>query len=105
MSVEARAQHRRRVWGKVGRYALLTVLAVIVLFPIYITLVNSLLRPVDITRQPPKLFPTDPQWGSYQDAWNAGHRKKSMSRISVDAGRSSVPEIPVINQRQSFGIG
>src|SRR6516165_3807 len=73
MSVDARALHRRRVWGKVGRYALLTVLAVIVLFPIYITIVNSLLPPVDITRQPPKLFPTHPQWSSYQDAWNAGH--------------------------------
>ena len=59
--------------GKVGRYALLTVLALIVLFPIYITIVNSLLRPADITRQPPTLFPTDPQWRSYADAWNAGH--------------------------------
>src|SRR5262249_29382715 len=73
MNAEARALHRRRVWGKVGRYALLTVLAIIVLFPIYITVVNSLLPPVDITRQPPKLFPTHPQWGSYQDAWNSGH--------------------------------
>src|SRR3954452_1975318 len=70
---DARALHRRSVWGKVGRYALLTVLAIIVLFPIYITIVNSLLKPVDITRRPPKLFPTDPQFGSYQDAWNAGH--------------------------------
>ena len=73
VEVDARALHRRRRWGKVGRYALLTVLALIVLFPIYITVVNSLLRPVDITRQPPKLFPTDPQWHSYADAWNAGH--------------------------------
>ena len=75
MSVEAdaRALHRRRLWGKVGRYALLTVLAVIVVFPIYITIVNSLLPAVDITRKPPKLFPTDPQWSSYSDAWNAGH--------------------------------
>src|SRR5262245_22949825 len=73
MSADARALHRRRVWGKVGRYALLTVLSIIVLFPIYITVVNSLLRPVDITRQPPRLFPTNPQWGSYEDAWNAGH--------------------------------
>jgi sn-glycerol 3-phosphate transport system permease protein len=70
---DARALHRRRVWRKVGRYTLLTVLAVIVLFPIYITIVNSLLPPVDITRQPPKFFPTDPQWSAYQDAWNAGH--------------------------------
>jgi sn-glycerol 3-phosphate transport system permease protein len=73
MSVDARALHRRHVWGKVGRYSLLTVLAVVVLFPIYITIVNSLLPAVDITKQPPKFFPTHPQWGAYQDAWNAGH--------------------------------
>jgi sn-glycerol 3-phosphate transport system permease protein len=73
MNDDARALHRRRVWSKVGRYTLLTVLAVIVLFPIYITVVNSLLPPVDITHQPPKLFPSHPQWSSYSDAWSAGH--------------------------------
>ena len=73
MSADARALHRRRVWGKVGSYTLLTVLSVIVLFPIYITIVNSLLPAHDIFQQPPKLFPTNPQFGSYADAWNAGH--------------------------------
>jgi len=73
MSVDARALHRRRVWGKVGRYALLTVLAIVVLFPIYITIVNSLLPSTRITSQPPKFFPTDPQWSSYSKAWDAGH--------------------------------
>jgi len=73
MSADARALHRRRVWGKVGSYTLLTVLSVIVLFPIYITIVNSLLPAHDIFQQPPKLFPTNPQFGSYGDAWNAGH--------------------------------
>jgi sn-glycerol 3-phosphate transport system permease protein len=58
---------------KVARYALLTFLAVVVLFPIYITIVDSLLRPEQITSQPPKFFPTDPQWTSYQTAWNAGN--------------------------------
>ena len=58
---------------KAARYALLTVLAIIVLFPIYITVVNSLLTAPEITKQPPKFFPTDPQWHSYADAWNAGH--------------------------------
>jgi len=72
-TLDARALHRRKVWGKVGRYTLLTVLAIIVLFPIYITIVNSLLPPVDITRQPPTFFPRHPQWGSYSDAWSAGH--------------------------------
>ena len=48
-------------------------LAFIVLFPIYITVVNSLLRPEQITKQPPTLFPTNPQWHNYPDAWNDAH--------------------------------
>ncbi len=63
----------RRVAGRVGRYALLTVLAAVVLFPIYVTVVSSLVPAVDITRQPPTLFTVHPQWGSYSTAWNAGH--------------------------------
>jgi sn-glycerol 3-phosphate transport system permease protein len=63
----------RRIAKKVARYTLLTVLAVIVLFPIYITVVNSLLTPAQITQQPPKFFPTNPQWSSYSKAWNFGN--------------------------------
>ncbi|MET0628031.1 MAG: carbohydrate ABC transporter permease [Acidimicrobiia bacterium] len=63
----------KRRLKKVGQYTLLTVLAAVVLFPIYITVVDSLLRPEQITAQPPKFFPTDPQWSSYQEAWNAGN--------------------------------
>jgi sn-glycerol 3-phosphate transport system permease protein len=59
-------------WKRIGRYALLTVLAAVVLFPIYITIVNSLLTPAEITSQPPKFFPGDPQWDSYRTAWNVG---------------------------------
>jgi sn-glycerol 3-phosphate transport system permease protein len=55
------------------RYALLTVLAEIVVFPIYITVVNSLLRPDVIAAKPPTLFPTSPEWGSYADAWTEGN--------------------------------
>ena len=76
MSVEATEIGKgrgRRIAGKVARYALLTFLAFVVLFPIYITIVNSLLVPSEITAQPPKFFPTDPQWSSYSKAWEAGH--------------------------------
>jgi sn-glycerol 3-phosphate transport system permease protein len=65
--------HARRVWGKVGRYALLSVLAFVVLFPLYITVVNSLLTPEQITRQPPTFFPTEPVWDTYTRAWDQGH--------------------------------
>jgi sn-glycerol 3-phosphate transport system permease protein len=67
------ADRRRRRWRTFGRYLLLTALAVIVVFPIYITVVNSLLRPDQIAARPPKLFPTDPQWSSYRIAWTDGH--------------------------------
>jgi sn-glycerol 3-phosphate transport system permease protein len=56
-----------------GRYLLLSVLAVIVLFPIYITVVNSLLRPAQIASQPPTFFPTHPIFSTYSDAWSSGH--------------------------------
>jgi sn-glycerol 3-phosphate transport system permease protein len=72
-AVAARGARRRRAWRRVGRYALLTVLAAVVFFPIYVTVVSSLLTPRQIGSQPPTLFPTDPQWNAYEVAWNAGH--------------------------------
>jgi sn-glycerol 3-phosphate transport system permease protein len=59
-----------------GSYLLLTVLAIIVLFPIYITIVNSLLRPDQIAARPPTFFPLHPKWSSYSEAWNGGHMSK-----------------------------
>ena len=56
-----------------GRYVALSVLAFIVLFPIYITLVNSLLQPSQIASKSPTFFPTSPQWHTYSDAWSDGH--------------------------------
>jgi sn-glycerol 3-phosphate transport system permease protein len=74
MRADPRRPHRRlRTFGS---YLLLTVLAIIVLFPIYITVVNSLLRPVDIASRPPKFFPWHPQWSSYTQAWDQGHMSK-----------------------------
>jgi sn-glycerol 3-phosphate transport system permease protein len=57
----------------VNRYLLLTMLAFVVLFPIYVTVVNSLLRPDVIGHRPPTLFPIHPIWSSYRDAWSEGH--------------------------------
>ena len=54
----------------VVRYALLTAVAAVVLFPLYITVVNSLLPSSQLLARPPKLFPTSPQWSTYRDAWN-----------------------------------
>jgi sn-glycerol 3-phosphate transport system permease protein len=68
-----RRGHARRVVGIAARYLALTLLALIVIFPLYITVVNSLLTPSQIAARPPKLFPFDPQWSSYSKAWDAGH--------------------------------
>jgi sn-glycerol 3-phosphate transport system permease protein len=57
----------------VGRYLLLSVLAVIVIFPIYITVVNSLLHAPQIASRPPKFFPSSPVWSTYDKAWSSGH--------------------------------
>lgn len=63
---------RRRI-RMLGRYLLLSGLAAIVLFPIYITVVNSLIRPAQIASQPPTFFPLHAVFSSYSSAWNNGH--------------------------------
>jgi sn-glycerol 3-phosphate transport system permease protein len=63
----------RRRWRLLARYLLLTVLAALVLFPIYITVVNSLLRPAQIAARPPTFFPTHALFSSYEKAWVDGH--------------------------------
>src|ERR1039458_6218698 len=62
-----------RHWGRVGRYALLMVTEVVVGFPIYITVVNSLHTPQQIAHRPPTLFPLHPQWGAFVQAFTTGH--------------------------------
>lgn len=62
----------RRLARRVLAYVLLTIGAIIVLFPLYITVVNSLSTPPQIAQQPPPLFPLHPQWHTYETAWNQG---------------------------------
>lgn len=69
----ARTSRVRRTTGVVLRYLVLSLLALVVIFPLYITIVNSLLTPSQIAARPPKFFPFDPQWDAYSTAWNAGH--------------------------------
>ncbi len=73
----------RRAVHTTLRYLLLTVLALIVIFPLYITVVNSLLRPDQIASRPPKFFPTSPQWSSYSDAWDAGHMSRYLFNSAI----------------------
>jgi len=70
-----RGQHRTHKhgrWRAIGSYLLLSALALIVLIPLYITVVNSLLQGNLIAHQPPPLFPVHPDWSTYSTAWTEG---------------------------------
>lgn len=67
------AERTRRRWRLAGRYLLLSALAVLILFPLYMVVVQSLFRGVDFAARPPLLYPPSPQWSSYPDAWTEGH--------------------------------
>jgi len=64
---------RRKRAALAGRYLLLGMLAVIVIFPIYIAVVDSLLTPAQIASRPPILFPSHPDFNTYAQAWSQGH--------------------------------
>ena len=65
---------RRNRWAvKTLKYALLTFLAAIILFPIVITVLSSLLQPDQIAARPPRLIPTHPDWSAYSTAFSSGH--------------------------------
>jgi sn-glycerol 3-phosphate transport system permease protein len=68
-----RSRPHRRLARATTRYLLLGVAAVVVGFPIYMTLVTALLSPSQTAARPPYLFPTDPQWQNFASAWTDGH--------------------------------
>jgi sn-glycerol 3-phosphate transport system permease protein len=82
----ARPGKRARRLRLFGRYVALTVLAFVILFPIYITVVNALLRPSQIAARSPTFFPTDPQWHTYSDAWSDGHLGTYLRNSFIQTG-------------------
>jgi sn-glycerol 3-phosphate transport system permease protein len=82
----ARPGKRGRRLRIFGRYVALSVLAFIVLFPIYITIVNSLLQPSQIAAKSPTFFPTSPQWHTYSDAWTSGHLGAYLRNSFIQTG-------------------
>jgi len=89
---EAATARRSKRWRNAGSYAALTIGAVIVLVPIYFTIVNSLLQPDQLAHQPPALIPSAPQWHDYRAAWDSGQLSKYMTTsaimtISIVAGQ------------------
>lgn len=56
------------VLGKIALYALLTIAAIAILFPLYTGFVTSLLSAQNLDTYPPKLVPLDFQWQNYKEA-------------------------------------
>jgi sn-glycerol 3-phosphate transport system permease protein len=75
-------RHSRRL-RRAASYVALTIGAVVVLAPIYFTVVNSLLAPDQLAHQPPPLFPRSPQWHDYTQAWTSGHLARYMGTSAV----------------------
>jgi sn-glycerol 3-phosphate transport system permease protein len=83
MPAEPTKPRRSRRLRTIGSYTLLTFGAVIVILPIYFTVVNSLLQPDQLAHQPPPLFPSTPQFHNYLTAWNAGQLSKYMTTSAI----------------------
>jgi sn-glycerol 3-phosphate transport system permease protein len=77
---------RRRRWRLAVRYALLTIGAVVVLAPLYLTVVNSLLPPSALAEQPPPVFPLHPVWHDYSVAWNQGNLAVYLRNSAIQTG-------------------
>jgi sn-glycerol 3-phosphate transport system permease protein len=67
----ARRPQRGLSAGRLGRIAALVVLAVVVLFPVYYTVVGSVMGPGDIAASPPSLIPHRLTFANYRGVFHA----------------------------------
>jgi ABC-type glycerol-3-phosphate transport system permease component len=58
----------RRGFSKALLYLLLTIAAIVMIFPLYTGIVTSLLGPENLSTYPPKLFPVEFRWQNFIDA-------------------------------------
>lgn len=66
------AGQQNRTLRNVGWYLLLTLLTVLVLFPVYMTVVRALSQPVVWFQRGSPLYPVDVQWDIFEQAWTRG---------------------------------
>lgn len=66
---------RTAVW-----YVVLTLLSLVVLFPVYMTLVRALSRPIDYFNSGSPLYPVSVDGGVFRRAWNQGGLSDPMLR-------------------------
>ncbi len=86
VSTPARRFPARAITKLVLRYVALVAAAFIVLFPIYMTVLNSLLTPGEILHRPPTLFTLSPEWSTYSQAFTDGKMARYLVNSFVVAG-------------------
>lgn len=75
------------------RYGVMAVIALVILFPIYITVVNALLPGPAIARRPPTLFPLHPLWSSFEIAWSSGHLASYLTTSAIVGVLTTLAEL------------
>ncbi len=70
-------------WKQAVWYVVLTALALLVLFPVYMSLVRALSTPADYVREGQPLWPVRPQWDIWRRAFDEGDlgRKLALSTV------------------------
>jgi sn-glycerol 3-phosphate transport system permease protein len=63
---------RARTARNAGWYVLLGLLSLLVLFPIYMTVVRALSQPIAYIEQGQPFYPVDIEWGIFAEAWTEG---------------------------------
>jgi sn-glycerol 3-phosphate transport system permease protein len=63
---------QQAAWKKTIWYVVLTALSVVVLFPVYMTLVRALSTPAVYVREGQPLYPVSIQWDVWSRAWDLG---------------------------------
>src|SRR5581483_771371 len=69
-ALPARRASPKKLLGSVVKYALLCLIMLIVLFPIYWMVITSFKTRLELTTYPPTLFPATIVWENYQDAFS-----------------------------------
>ncbi|MCC5953580.1 MAG: carbohydrate ABC transporter permease [Acidimicrobiia bacterium] len=68
-----RPGRRNRVLRTVGWYALLSVLAFLVLFPVWMTIVRALSASLPYLSAGQPVYPVEPEWDIFSRAWSRGN--------------------------------
>src|SRR5262245_9036857 len=75
------------------RVAALTAAAIVVLFPVYITVVNSLSPDARFFKYPPPIFPRPATLGPYFTAWRRAHMGRYLFNSALVAGGITTAQV------------